>query len=342
MLKPILRDPLLHFLVVAIGLFVLHDIFVHEDDSGNARQIVVDRDALLNFIQYRSKSFDQQVAERQLASLTDDELDKIITELVREEALAREARALGLDKDDYVIKRRLVQKVDYVARGFADAAFKVTEEDIRAYFEENRADFYIQPRITFTHVFFSNERNGADHAEQLAAETLIRLREEGANFEEAGPERLREFQTIGGVVPSPFDCWLLFRSLSTLSIRVKTQSENAAAIAKMLNSHHNIERVFYPGIESHPNHNVAAKQMNGSFGGMLSVLVKGGEAEALKFTSKLQLFKHATSLGGVESLVEHRLSVEGDNAKSPPNLIRISVGIEHVDDLIDDLKVALG
>lgn len=155
-------------------------------------------------------------------------------------------------------------------------------------------------------------------------------------------ERLREFQTIGGVVPSPFDCWLLFRSLSTLSIRVKTQSENAAAIAKMLNSHHNIERVFYPGIESHPNHNVAAKQMNGSFGGMLSVLVKGGEAEALKFTSKLQLFKHATSLGGVESLVEHRLSVEGDNAKSPPNLIRISVGIEHVDDLIDDLKVALG
>lgn len=186
MLKSILRDPLLHFLVLAIGLFVLHDIVVHEDESANARQIVVDRDALLNFIQYRSKSFDQEVAERQLASLTDDELDKIITELVREEALAREAIALGLDRDDYVIKRRLVQKVDYVARGFADAAFKVTEEDIRAYFEENRADFYIQPRITFTHVFFSNEGNGAENAEQLAAEAMIRLREEGANFEDAG------------------------------------------------------------------------------------------------------------------------------------------------------------
>ena len=186
MLKSILRDPLLHFLMLAIGLFVLHDIVAHEDESANARQIVVDRDALLNFIQYRSKSFDQQVAERQLASLTDDELDKIITELVREEALAREAIALGLDRNDYVIKRRLVQKVDYVARGFADAAFKVTEEDIRAYFRENRADFYIQPRITFTHVFFSSERDGADNAEQLAAEAMIRLREEDVSFEDAG------------------------------------------------------------------------------------------------------------------------------------------------------------
>ena len=186
MLKSILRDPLLHFLVLAIALFALHDIVAHEDASANARQIVVDRDALLNFIQYRSKSFDQEVAERQLAALTSDELDKIITELVREEALAREAKALGLDQNDYVIKRRLVQKVDYVARGFADAAFKVTEEDIRAYFEENRADFYIQPRVTFTHVYFSSERNGVDNAEQLAAEAMIRLREDGANFEDAG------------------------------------------------------------------------------------------------------------------------------------------------------------
>lgn len=153
--------------------------------------------------------------------------------------------------------------------------------------------------------------------------------------------RLREFQTIGGVVPSPFDCWLLFRSMATLSIRVKTQSESAQVIATALAKHPGIEKVFYPGLPSHPNHEVATRQMKGSFGAMLSILVKGGEKEALHFTNRLKLFKHATSLGGVESLVEHRLSVEGEHAKSPPNLIRISVGIEHIDDLLDDLNQAL-
>lgn len=154
-------------------------------------------------------------------------------------------------------------------------------------------------------------------------------------------DRLREFQTIGGVVPSPFDCWLLFRSMATLSLRMKAQSESAMVIAAELSKHPGIEKVFYPGLTSHHNHEVATRQMRGNFGGMLSVLIKGGEKEALNFASRLHLFKHATSLGGVESLVEHRLSVEGDNAKSPPNLIRISVGIEHVDDLISDLNQAL-
>jgi cystathionine gamma-synthase len=154
-------------------------------------------------------------------------------------------------------------------------------------------------------------------------------------------ERLREFQTIGGVVPSPFDCWLLFRSIATLPIRLKVQSESAAAIAAMLDQHPGIEKVFYPGLRSHVNHEVAARQMKGSFGGMLSVLIKGEEKEAMNFAGRLKIFKHATSLGGVESLVEHRLSIEGDNAKSPANLIRISIGIEHVDDLVQDLRQAL-
>ncbi|HEY5690671.1 MAG TPA: aminotransferase class I/II-fold pyridoxal phosphate-dependent enzyme, partial [Cyclobacteriaceae bacterium] len=153
--------------------------------------------------------------------------------------------------------------------------------------------------------------------------------------------RLREFQTIGGVVPSPFDCWLLFRSMTTLSIRVRTQSENAEVIATLLSGHPGIEKVFYPGLTSHPNHEVAARQMKGCYGAMLSILVKGGEKEALNFANRLKLFKHATSLGGVESLVEHRLSVEGEHAKSPPNLIRISVGIEHIEDLTADLNQAL-
>jgi cystathionine gamma-synthase len=154
-------------------------------------------------------------------------------------------------------------------------------------------------------------------------------------------ERLREFQTIGGVVPSPFDCWLLFRSIATLPIRIKVQAQSAAIIAEMLNKHPKIEKVFYPGLKIHVNHDVAARQMKGSFGAMLSVLVKGGEKGAMDFAGRLKVFKHATSLGGVESLVEHRLSAEGENAKSPDNLMRISIGIEHIDDLLSDLEQAL-
>lgn len=154
-------------------------------------------------------------------------------------------------------------------------------------------------------------------------------------------QRLREFQTIGGVVPSPFDCWLLNRSLATLPLRIKQQSSSAALIADFLNTHPKIEKVFYPGLKSHLNHEVAVRQMKGCFGGMLSILVKGGSAEAFALTGKLKLFKHATSLGGVESLIEHRLSAEGENAKSPDTLLRISVGIENVDDLLEDFRQAL-
>ena len=185
-LKTILREPLLHFLVLAIGLFFLHDAVVHQDPEADARKIVVDRAALLTFIQYRSKAFDPEQAERQLASFSEDELQRIIDDLVREEALAREARALGLEQNDYVIKRRLVSKLDYIARGFAESAFEITDAEIEAYFEENNADFYIQPRITFTHVFFSAERHGTDGAMEHAAETLQRLRAEGIGYGAAG------------------------------------------------------------------------------------------------------------------------------------------------------------
>ena len=154
-------------------------------------------------------------------------------------------------------------------------------------------------------------------------------------------ERLREFQIIGGAVPSPFDCWLILRGISTLAIRQGVQAKNASAVAGFLNTQPGIEKVFYPELKSHPNHEVAVRLMKGNFGAMVSVLVKGGKIEAMKFANSLNLFRHATSLGGVESLVEHRLTAEGDNPKSPENLIRISVGIENINDLIDDLKQAL-
>jgi cystathionine gamma-synthase len=155
-------------------------------------------------------------------------------------------------------------------------------------------------------------------------------------------KKIREYQTIGGAVPSPFDCWLLDRSMATLPLRVTAQTKNASVIADFLNAHPKIERVYYPGLTSHVNHEVAKKQMKGIYGGMLSVLVKGGRKEAMNFANSLSIFKHATSLGGVESLIEHRMSVEGDHPRSPENLLRLSIGIEHIDDLLNDIKNALG
>ncbi|MBK5280230.1 MAG: aminotransferase class I/II-fold pyridoxal phosphate-dependent enzyme, partial [Bacteroidia bacterium] len=154
-------------------------------------------------------------------------------------------------------------------------------------------------------------------------------------------ESLREYQTIGGVVPSPFDCWLLDRSIATLPLRIAAQTKNASVIANYLNGHPKIERVYYPELKTHVNHEVAKKQMKGIYGGMLSVLVKGGRKEAMRFANQLSIFKHATSLGGVESLIEHRLTSEGDNPKSADNLLRLSIGIEHIDDLLTDIKTAL-
>jgi len=150
-------------------------------------------------------------------------------------------------------------------------------------------------------------------------------------------EKIREYQTIGGAVPSPFDCWLLNRSLSTLSLRLERQVRNASAIAGFLKDQPLVEQVYYPGLPDHPNHEIAKRQMHGMFGSMISIGIKGGEKQALQFAGSMKLFKHATSLGGVESLIEHRRSAEGNAPRSPENLLRISIGVEYIDDLIADL-----
>lgn len=153
--------------------------------------------------------------------------------------------------------------------------------------------------------------------------------------------QLRGYQGAAGAVPAPFDCWLLNRSLATFPLRFATQCNNAMAIATYLSTHAHIEKVFYPGLTTHLNHAIAKKQMTNGYGSILSVLIKGGREEAFAFAAKLTIFKHATSLGGVESLVEHRRSAEGNYPISPDNLVRIAVGIEYVDDLIQDLAQAL-
>ena len=153
--------------------------------------------------------------------------------------------------------------------------------------------------------------------------------------------RLRDFQGAGGGVPSPFDCWLLLRSLATLPLRVRAQSAGALAIAQFLAQHPGVECVHYPGLASHPGHALAARQMHDGFGAVVSLQVPGGAADALAVAARARLFTRATSLGGVESLIEHRASMEGPATRTPPNLLRLAVGLEHPDDLVADLDRAL-
>ena len=153
-------------------------------------------------------------------------------------------------------------------------------------------------------------------------------------------ERLRLLQSECGAVPSPFDCWLLLRGAATLPLRIRAQSQNAFSVAQHLAAHPKVEQVFYPGLESHPGHALAVRQMR-AFGAMLSFTLRGGEAAAMQTVAHVKLFTRATSLGGVESLIEHRASMEGPDTLTPRNLIRASVGLEHPDDLITDLDQAL-
>ncbi len=161
-------------------------------------------------------------------------------------------------------------------------------------------------------------------------------------FKEAGSlfEKVRSIQRDGGSVPSPFECWLTLRGLQTFPYRVRAQSSSAQKIAEFLAAQPKIEAVHYPGLPAHPGHKIAASQMS-SFGGMLSIQVKGGAPEAFKLAAGVKLFTHATSLGGPHSLIEHRASVEGAATRSPANLLRLSIGLEHPDDLIEDLEQAL-
>ncbi len=153
-------------------------------------------------------------------------------------------------------------------------------------------------------------------------------------------ERARQSQRYGGAVPSPFDCWLSLRGIDTLPYRVRAHSDNAMRLACWLQDRPAVEAVHYPGLPGHPGHSIAARQMS-AFGGMMSFQVRGGRDEAMAVAGRCRLFIRATSLGGAHSLIEHRASVEGPQTKTPQNLLRLSVGLEHVDDLIEDLDQAL-
>ncbi len=152
--------------------------------------------------------------------------------------------------------------------------------------------------------------------------------------------RVRGVQATGGAVPSPFDCWLTLRGVRTLPWRVRAQTENAGRIARALEEHPAVSVVHYPGLPSHAGHALAKRQMRGP-GAMLSFEVKGGRDAALATIARLRVITRATSLGGTESLIEHRATVEPPDSGTPPSLLRLSVGLEHADDLIADLRDAL-
>ncbi|MEP6491386.1 MAG: PLP-dependent transferase [bacterium] len=153
-------------------------------------------------------------------------------------------------------------------------------------------------------------------------------------------QRIAGIQMTGGAVPSPFECWLTMRGIRTLPLRVQAQSTTAMALAQFLSDHPKVEAVHYPGLASHSAHGVAKRQMS-AFGGMMSVQAGHNRTESIAIASRLQLFTQATSLGGTESLIEHRASVEGPGTRAPENLLRVSVGLEHIEDLKEDFDRAL-
>lgn len=153
-------------------------------------------------------------------------------------------------------------------------------------------------------------------------------------------ERVLHYRHVTGGVLAPFNAWLILRGLRSMPARLAWHCRNARAVAEFLASRPEVERVNWPGLPGHANHAVAKAQMR-DFGGMLSVEMRGGREAALRLASRLKLFTNATSLGGVESLVEHRASVEGEHPHSPQSLLRFSVGLEHPDDLVEDLRQAL-
>jgi len=153
--------------------------------------------------------------------------------------------------------------------------------------------------------------------------------------------RISAVRTQGGGILGSFESWLLLRGMRTLFPRVRTAAANAQALAENLLGNENVAQVLYPGLPGFKGHDIAARQMKGGFGAMMSIRVRGGEKAAIAAAARVKLFKRATSLGGVESLVEHRASVEGPDTPCPADLLRLSVGIEDVNDLLEDLTEAL-
>ncbi len=182
-------------------------------------------------------------------------------------------------------------------------------------------------------IMYSTTKYYAGHCDSLSGALVTRVADDFW-------ERVRTIQTTMGSGCAPFDAWLVHRGIASLPCRIRAHTASATAIANFLAEHPAVEKVHYPGHPSHPQHAIAARQMR-LFGGMLSVEPRGDQARSMQVAARLKIFTRATSLGGVESLVEHRKSIEGPTSPTPDNLLRLSVGLEDARDLIDDLRQAL-
>jgi cystathionine gamma-synthase len=183
-------------------------------------------------------------------------------------------------------------------------------------------------------VFHSATKYLNGHSDILAG--VLVTREMNARWAE-----INWLRTKSNAPLSPFECWLLMRGLRTLFVRYAQASNNALAIARHFSNHGKIERVLYPGLATHPSYEIARRQMTNGYGGMMSLLLKSDFDGAKKFCTRLKVIVPATSLGGVESLAEHRKTVEGPTSTLPDNLVRLSIGIENVNDLVADIEQAL-
>ncbi|MGI9271304.1 MAG: peptidyl-prolyl cis-trans isomerase [Woeseiaceae bacterium] len=184
-MKKLLREPLLHFLVIGFSLFLLFELVAEDDAASSQKVINVNQDTLLTFLQYRSQSFQPEIATARLNNMSDEDLERLIADFVREEALHREALALGMDQNDYIIKRRLVQSIEFITAGFATAGVELNTDYLASYYQTNRRNYAIDPYVTFTHVFFSTEIHGRDAAFELALAKLDELNDQNVPFEGA-------------------------------------------------------------------------------------------------------------------------------------------------------------
>ncbi len=182
----LVRDPLFHFVLAGLSLFLGYLLVADPgEDTGTSKVIRVDRSALLTYIQYQSKRFDPEMAAQRLDAMDADQLNALIDAYAEEEVLHHEALSLELERDDYVIKQRLIQKLDFVTRGFAEQAIDISDAHLQAYFDAHRTDYAVAPSITFAQIFFDTSKRGAADAKADAAKLLSELNARPAAFEDA-------------------------------------------------------------------------------------------------------------------------------------------------------------
>ena len=199
MLKNILKQPLLHFVLIGIAMFIIYGLTVKDSlDESNSRTIIVDKPALLKFMQFRSKSFDEIRFEEKINNMSNEDFDKLIDDYLQEEVLA-----LGLDKEDYVIRRRLAQKVEFINQGFAEKAIDFSDDELKMYFKKNRDNYYIQPDATFTHVYFGNDVHGTEKAKVLAKQKLSELKSKNVPFTKSSQHGDRFIYNLNYVDKTP-------------------------------------------------------------------------------------------------------------------------------------------